>query len=71
MANGAAQTTTLSRATSFNRTYVDVFFANLRKVMEWDWFEPQDIYNVDKTDVITVQLLTEWWSDVVLARLDR
>lgn len=71
MANGAAQTTTLSRATSFNRTYVDVFFASLRKVMEWDWFEPQDIYNVDKTDVITVQLLTEWWSDVVLARLDR
>lgn len=51
----AAQATSLSRATSFNRTNVDAFYDNLDKVMDRDSFE------------LSI-LLTKWWSNVVLAR---
>lgn len=50
-----AQSTSLSRATRFNKTNAETFYDNLQTVLDRHTYEPQDIYNVDETGVTTVQ----------------
>lgn len=51
----AAQPTSLSRATSFNRPNVERFFKKLGDVIEKHSFTGNDIWNVDETGITTVQ----------------
>ncbi|KAM3606707.1 uncharacterized protein V6R79_021771 [Siganus canaliculatus] len=51
----SAQPTSLSRATSFNRTNVERFFKKLGEVIEKHRLDGNDMWNVDETGVTTVQ----------------
>ena len=48
------EATSVSRATSFNKTTVAEFFANLQTVLDRYKFTPCDINNVDETALTTV-----------------
>ena len=52
------QATSLSRATSFNKTNVERFFSRLSEAIEKNRFDGSDIWNMDETGVTTVQALS-------------
>lgn len=49
------EATSLSRTINFNKIYVNIFFDKYPILLDKYKFEPHNIYNVDKTGIITVQ----------------
>ena len=49
------ESTSIARATSFNKSNVDQFFQQLQTVMDRHTYEAKDIWNVDETGITTAQ----------------